>query len=84
MCKSGVNNSQLSSMVSMSEDTLKLVESWLAEIHHLAEHAGIESAGDVAQAKALVSGATALLHKVTHEVADDHDHGHSHVHVELV
>lgn len=83
MCKSGVNNSQLGTMLGMTEDTLKLVDGWLDEIHHLADHAGLDSAGDVAQAKTLLAGAAALLHKASHEAGHDHDHG-DHVHVELV
>jgi len=41
MCNDGVNQAQLQMAIEMAEQQTDLVSSWMREIVHLAEHAGL-------------------------------------------
>lgn len=76
MCQSGVNTTQLLTMTKMAEDTLALVQGWLEEIHHLSDHAGLESSAKVAQATIKLGEACSLLEHASDELENGaHEHG---------
>ena len=83
MCQSGVNNEQLKSMISMANETIALSQEWLENTHHLADHAELSAATDLAQATVLLGEAREHLEKALGSI-ETHGHSHAHVEVELV
>ncbi len=58
MCTKGVNVDQLKHAVGMSDDALAMVQQWLEQVHHLADH------GDLTGPSTEVAQATVLLGEV--------------------
>ncbi|MBK5211952.1 MAG: hypothetical protein JJE36_06565 [Coriobacteriia bacterium] len=83
MCQNGVNNEQLKSMISMANETIALSQEWLENTHHLADHAELSAATDLAQATVLLGEAREHLQKALDSI-EKHGRSHTHVEVELV
>ncbi len=62
MCEQGINIGQMKLAVGQSDDAIALVQQWLEQLHHLADH-GHEAAAsaDIAQATVLLGEARAKL-----------------------
>ena len=58
MCTKGVNVDQLKHAVGMSDDALAMVQQWLEQVHHLADH------GDLTEPSTEIAQATVLLGEV--------------------
>lgn len=62
MCQKGVNPDQTKVMLGQANDSLALTQQWLEQIHHLADHGGMEDAStEVARASVLIGEARAKL-----------------------
>jgi hypothetical protein len=82
MCEQGMNIGQVKLSVGQADDELALVQQWLEQLHHLADHGHqAEASVDLAQAGVLLGEARSKL-----ESAIDALEGHagSDVKVELV
>ncbi len=83
MCQKGVNTDQLKIMIGQSDDALALVQQWLEQVHHLADHGGLtHPSAAVAQATVLLGEARAKLELATDQI--DGDVGGPDASVELV
>lgn len=66
MCQKGVNPDQLKVMIGQIDDALALTQQWLEQVHHLADHGGMERpSASVAQASVLIGEARAKLEHST-------------------
>jgi hypothetical protein len=82
MCESGVNVDQLKLAVGQSDDAIAMVQQWLEQLHHLADHGKrVEVSTALAQASVLLGEARAKLDKA---IADLEGHTDSSTTVELV
>ena len=82
MCEHGINLEQMKLAVGQADDAVALVQQWLEQLHHLADHGHQHSASaDLAQAGVLLGEARAKLDAAIEsmEGADESD-----VRVELV
>lgn len=62
MCKQGINIGQMKLAIGQSDDALALVQQWLEQLHHLADHGHQpEASTDLAQASVLLGEARAKL-----------------------
>ena len=62
MCNKGVNPGQVKLMIGQSDDSLGMAQQWLEQIHHLADHGGLEEPSvEIAQASVLIGEARAKL-----------------------
>jgi hypothetical protein len=62
MCQKGVNTDQMKLMIGQANDALALSQQWLEQIHHLADHGGLQRpSAEVAQASVLLGQARAKL-----------------------
>lgn len=62
MCQKGVNPDQVKLMIGQAGDALAMAQQWLEQIHHLADHAGLnEPSVQVAQATVLIGEARGKL-----------------------
>jgi hypothetical protein len=72
VCQKGVNADQTKIMIGQASDSLALSQQWLEQIHHLADHAGMdEPSAQVAQASVLIGEARAKLEAAA-ALVDDH------------
>ncbi len=55
MCEHGINVDQMKLAVGQSDDALAMVQQWMEQLHHLADH------GDRAEASAALAQASVLL-----------------------
>lgn len=82
MCEHGINVEQLKLAIGQSDDTLALVQQWLEQLHHLADHGHrTESSVALAQASVLLGEARAKLEAGVDGLESAGDDG---VNVELV
>ena len=82
MCEHGINVEQMKLAVGQADDAVALVQQWLEQLHHLADHGHQPSAStDVAQAGVLLGEARAKLDSAIEELEGT---GDSDVKVELV
>lgn len=66
MCQKGVNVDQMKLMIGQANDALGMAQQWLEQIHHLADHGGLDRpSAEVAQASVLVGEARAKLESAT-------------------
>jgi len=83
MCEQGVNVGQLKLAIGQSDDAIAVVQQWLEQLHHLADHGKrTEVSAALAQAGVLLGEARGKL-----DAAMDDLEGHAHDHgttVELV
>ena len=81
MCEKGINLGQMKLAVGQSDDAIAMVQQWLEQLHHLADH-GHEAAAsaNIAQAGVLLGEARAKLDAAIEALED----GGSDVSVELV
>ncbi|TLM98651.1 MAG: hypothetical protein FDZ75_01875 [Actinobacteria bacterium] len=83
MCQKGVNTDQMKLMIAQANDALGMAQQWLEQIHHLADHAGLDtSSAHVAQASVLIGEARAKLEDSAEEL--DGQGGGTDASVELV
>jgi len=62
MCEQGINIGQMKLAVGQADDAVALVQQWLEQLHHLADHGHQDAASaDIAQASALLGEARAKL-----------------------
>lgn len=62
MCEQGVNVGQMKLAVGQSDDAIALVQQWLEQLHHLADHGNqIVASSNIAQATVLLGEARAKL-----------------------
>jgi hypothetical protein len=62
MCEHGINTDQMKLAVGQCDDAVALVQQWLEQLHHLADHGQEEAASaDLAQATVLLGEARARL-----------------------
>ncbi len=62
MCQKGVNTDQMKLMIGQADDSLAMTQQWLEQIHHLADHGGLNRPStEVAQASVLLGEARAKL-----------------------
>ena len=62
MCEHGINVEQMKLAVGQSDDAIALVQQWLEQLHHLADHGSQPGASaDIAQAGVLLGEARAKL-----------------------
>lgn len=62
MCQKGVNTDQMRLMLGQVSDSLGMAQQWLEQIHHLADHGGLDDASAaVAQASVLLGEARAKI-----------------------
>ena len=62
MCESGVNVGQLKLAIGQSDDAIAVVEQWLEQLHHLADHGKrAEVSAALAQAGVLLGEARGKL-----------------------
>lgn len=82
MCEHGINAEQLKLAIGQSDDALAMVQQWLEQLHHLADH-GHRTASSIAiaQASVLLGEARAKLEAGVNELDSDASDG---VNVELV
>jgi hypothetical protein len=82
MCEQGINIGQMKLGVAQADDALALVQHWLEQFHHLADHGHQhEASTDLAQASVLVGEARSKLETAIEALEGDSD---SDVQVELV
>ena len=55
MCESGINVDQMKLAIGQSDDALSMVQQWMEQLHHLADH------GDRAATSAALAQASVLL-----------------------
>lgn len=66
MCQKGVNTDQMKLMIGQANDALAMAQQWLEQIHHLADHGGLERPStEIAQASVLLGEARAKLEGAT-------------------
>jgi multidrug resistance efflux pump len=62
MCEQGINLGQMKLAVGQADDELALVQQWLEQLHHLADHGHQpDASADIAQASVLLGEARAKL-----------------------
>ena len=62
MCEQGVNVGQLKLAIGQSDDAVAMVQQWLEQLHHLADHGKrAEVSKELAQASVLLGEARAKL-----------------------
>jgi hypothetical protein len=62
MCETGVNVAQLKLAIGQSDDALSMVQQWLEQLHHLADHGKrAEVSSAIAQAGVLLGEARGKL-----------------------
>jgi len=62
MCETGINIGQMKLAVGQSDDALAMVQQWLEQLHHLADHGKrAECSAALAQANVLLGEARAKL-----------------------
>lgn len=62
MCEQGINIGQMKLAVGQSDDAIAMVQQWLEQLHHLADHGHEDAASaDIAQASVLLGEARARL-----------------------
>ena len=62
MCEQGINIDQMKLAVGQADDAIALVQQWLEQLHHLADHGHQhEASTDLAQAGVLLGEARAKL-----------------------
>jgi len=82
MCEHGINLDQMKLAVGQADDAIALVQQWLEQLHHLADHGHQPSAStDIAQAGVLLGEARAKLDTAIEALEDA---GDTDVSVELV
>ncbi|MDA3936174.1 MAG: hypothetical protein PF636_04815 [Actinomycetota bacterium] len=82
MCEHGINVDQLKLAIGQSDDAIALVQQWLEQLHHLADHGHRHDASAaLAQAGVLLGEARAKLEKSANDLEDS---GDSDVKVELI
>jgi hypothetical protein len=58
MCETGVNVAQLKLAIGQSDDAIAMVQQWLEQLHHLADHGKrVEVSAALAQASVLLGEA---------------------------
>lgn len=69
MCQKGVNTDQMKLMIAQANDALGMAQQWLEQIHHLADHAGLDKpSAHVAQASVLIGEARTKLEESADEL----------------
>jgi hypothetical protein len=82
VCEHGINVDQLKLAIGQSDDAIALVQQWLEQLHHLADHGHRHDASAaLAQAGVLLGEARAKLEKSANDLEDS---GDSDVKVELI
>jgi hypothetical protein len=82
MCESGINLNQMKLSIAQVNDTLAMAQSWLEQLHHLADHGGeAGSSAHLAQVTVMLGEARARLDQATEDLGKG---GHEHISVELV
>ena len=82
MCEQGVNIGQMRLAIGQSDDAIAMVQQWLEQLHHLADHGHQpQASADIAQATVLLGEARAKLDAAIEALEDG---GTSDVSVELV
>lgn len=82
MCEHGINVDQLKLAIGQSDDAIAMVQQWLEQLHHLADHGHQHDASAaLAQAGVLLGEARAKLEKTGNALENP---GESDVKVELV
>jgi hypothetical protein len=62
MCEQGINIGQMKLAVGQADDAIALVQQWLVQLHHLADHGHQDAASaDIAQSSVLLGEARAKL-----------------------
>ena len=62
MCESGINIGQMKLAIGQSDDALAMVQQWLEQLHHLADHGQrAEASAALAQAGVVLGEARAKL-----------------------
>lgn len=85
MCQHGVNNSQLTTMIAMTDEILDTSQGWLEHIAHLAGHAELAQVSDFELAVEKLDEIRAILEDAAEAIdAHDAEHEASGVQVELV
>jgi hypothetical protein len=63
MCEQGVNVGQLKLAIGQSDDAIAMVQQWLEQLHHLADHGKrAEVSKEIAQAGVLLADARGKLY----------------------
>ena len=82
MCEQGINVGQMKLAVGQSDDAIAMVQQWLEQLHHLADHGHqAHASADIAQAGVLLGEARARLDAAIEALEDG---SASDVSVELV
>jgi len=82
VCEHGINVDQLKLAIGQSDDAIAMVQQWLEQLHHLADHGHQHDASaTLAQAGVLLGEARAKLEKTANTLENP---GGSDVKVELV
>jgi hypothetical protein len=82
MCENGINVDQLRVSVAQVNDSLGMSQTWLEQLHHMADHAGREGTStELAQVTVLLGEARARLERALDDLESA---GHEDVTVELV
>jgi hypothetical protein len=73
MCETGVNVSQLKLAIGQSDDGIAMVQQWLEQLHHLADHGKrAEVSKELAQASVLLGEARQKLDDAIAELEGVH------------
>ena len=82
MCEHGINIDQMKLALGQSDDALGMVQQWMEQLHHLADHGNrAETSTALAQASVLLGEARGKLELAIEELEGDSDDS---VSVELV
>jgi hypothetical protein len=72
MCENGINVDQLKVSIAQVNDSLGMSQTWLEQLHHMADHSGRKVAStEVAQVTVLLGEARAKLDTALDALEDD-------------
>jgi hypothetical protein len=82
MCEHGINTSQMRLSLAHCEEALGMVQQWLEQLHHLADHASLsDSSVEIARVTVMLGEARSKLERAVEALEGS---GPSDVTVELV
>ncbi|MDH4139109.1 MAG: hypothetical protein OEV43_00890 [Coriobacteriia bacterium] len=71
MCERGINVSQMRLSLGQCGDALGMVQQWLEQLHHLADHGGLSaSSAEIAQVTVMIGEARSKLERAS-DVAEN-------------
>jgi hypothetical protein len=82
VCEHGINIDQLKLAIAQSDDALAMVQQWMEQLHHLADHGQLpDASAALAQASVLLGETRGKLQVAIDDLEDDENDS---VSVELV